>query len=77
MVAEVILDWYRDGEQWVGGCDVLPNVLLLIVPSKWGKVVLRVYNKGNLVHEKEHGDADAAKAAAVMAGRLIAIREAV
>jgi hypothetical protein len=75
-VAEVTIDWYQDHDQWVGGCDVLPNVLLLIMPIQWGKCVLRVFNKGNQVHEKEHSDVDGAKDAAVTVLRLISIREA-
>jgi hypothetical protein len=77
VTVEPQIDWHSDRDQWIGGCAVLPNALMLIVPSAWGKVMLRVFNRGNQVHEREHSDADTAKAAAVTAVRLLALREAV
>jgi hypothetical protein len=75
-MAEPILDWHNDAVGTViGGCASLPHMIALISPAQWGKVALKVYGHGDLKHERELSNADAAKEAAVVVARLLMIRE--
>lgn len=74
-MADVSITWHEDGADWVGDCEDVANTLLLIQPSKWGRVMLRVFHRGLEVYTKEASDAEQAKEAAVMAVRLIKLRE--
>lgn len=74
-MAELVINWRESDADWVGDCDDVANLQLLIQPSQWGKVMLRVFHRGAEVYTKEASDADAAKEAALPAVRLIALRE--